>query len=131
MEILNYNFDSNTNEFFNYSKKSLIKGLMTAYGNHYPITVTPDMILILFLQVYSRFMEKNSKKFRHIYLNFEGKKTLIVERGENSPETEKPEDWQGIVDEFTQNIKGEIGENIILNLESNFNTTNPITLATC
>ena len=130
MEILNYNFDSNTNEFFNYGKKSLIRGLMAAYGSHYPITVTPDMILLLFLQGYSRFMEKNSEKFRHIYVNFEGKKTLTVEREGITPETAKPEDWQGIVDEFTQKIKGEIGENIISNLESNFTTTNPITLAT-
>jgi hypothetical protein len=88
------------------------------------------MILLLFLQGYSRFMEKNSEKFRHIYVNFEGKKTLIVEREGITPKTAKPEDWQGIVDEFTGKIKGEIGENIISNLESNFTTTNPVTLAT-
>ena len=130
MEILNYNFDSNTKEFYNYGKKSLIRGLMEAYGNHYPITVTPDMILLLFLQGYSRFMDKNSEKLRHIYVNFEGKKTLIVKRDGITPETAKSEDWQGIIDEFTQKIKGEIGENIISNLESNFTTSNPITLAT-
>ena len=130
MEILNYSFDINKNEFYNYGKKSLIRGLMDAYGSHYPITVTPDMILLLFLQGYSRFMEKNSEKLRHIYVNFEGKKTLTVKREGITPETAKPEDWQGIVDEFTQKIKGEIGENIISNLESNFTTTNPITLAT-
>jgi hypothetical protein len=74
MKILNYNFDANTKEFYNYGKKSLIRGLMEAYGNHYPITVSPDMILILFLQGYSRFMENNSEKLRNIYVNFEGKK---------------------------------------------------------
>ena len=130
MEILNYSFDINKNEFYNYGKKSLIRGLMEAYGNHYPITISPDMILILFLQGYSRFMEKNSEKLRNIYVNFEGKKTLIVKREGITPETTKPEEWQGIIDEFTQKIKEEIGENIISNLESNFTTTNPITLAT-
>ena len=103
---------------------------MEAYGNHYPITVSPDMILILFLQGYSRFMENNSEKLRNIYVNFEGKKTLIVKREGITPETAKPEDWQGIIDEFTQKIKGEIGENIISNLESNFTTSNSVTLAT-
>ena len=130
MEILHYNFDAKAKEFYNYGKKSLIRGLMEAYGNHYPITVTPDMILLLFLQGYSRFMDKNSEKVRHIYVNFEGKKTLIVKREGISPKTAKPEDWQGIIDEFTQKIKAEVGENIISNLESNFTTTNPITLAT-
>ena len=130
MEILNYNFDINQNEFYNYGKISLIRGLMEAYGNHCPITVSPDMILLLFLQGYSRFMEKNTEKLRNIYVNFEGKKTLIVKRQGITPETAKPEEWQGIIDEFTQKIKGEAGENIISNLESNFTTTNPITLAT-
>ena len=130
MEILNYSFDINNNKFYNYGKKSLIRGLMEAYGEHYPITISPDMILILFLQGYSRFMEKNSEKLRNIYVNFEGKKTLTVIREGITPETAKSEEWQGIIDEFTQKIKEEIGENIISNLESNFTTTNPITLAT-
>ena len=130
MEILHYSFDTDKKKFYNYSKKSLIRGLMEAYGNHYPITISPDMILILFLQGYSRFMEKNSEKLRNIYANFEGKKTLTVIREGITPKTAKPEEWQGIIDEFTQKIKGEIGENIISNLESNFTTTNPITLTT-
>ena len=70
MEILHYNFDTEKTEFYNYGKKSLVRGLMEAYENHYPITVSPDMILILFLQGYSRFMEKYSEKFRNQYVNF-------------------------------------------------------------
>ena len=58
MKILHSNFDTNKKEFYNFGKKSLIKGLMNAYENHYPIAISPDMILILFLQGYSRFMEK-------------------------------------------------------------------------
>ena len=85
MEILNYNFDTEKTEFWNYGKKSLIRGLMLAYENHYPITVSPDMILILFLQGYSRFMEKYSEKFRNQYVNFEGKKELSVKRNGITP----------------------------------------------
>ena len=130
MEILNSNFDTDKKTFYNWGKKSLIRGLMEAYGNHYPITITPDMILLLFLQGYTRFMDQNSEKLRNIYVNFGGKKELVVIRNNMSPETAKPEDWQGIIDEFTQKIKEEIGGNITSNLESNFTTTNPITLAT-
>ena len=130
MKILNSNFDTNQKEFYNYGKKSLFRGLMEAYAYHYPITISPDMILILFLQGYSRFMEKHSEKLRNIYVNFQGKKTLTVQREGITPETAKPEDWRGIINEITQDIKGEIGENIISNLESNFTTTNSVTLTT-
>ena len=130
MEILNYNFDTEKSSFFNWGKKSLIRGLMLAYGQHYPITISPDMILLLFLQGYSKFMEKNSEKLRHIYVNFQDKKTLTVVRKGITPETAKPKDWEGIISEFTQKIKEEVGENIISNLECNFSTTDPVQLAT-
>ena len=54
MEILNSNFDTKKTSFFNAGKKSLIRGLMIAYGQHYPITISPDMILLLFLQGYAK-----------------------------------------------------------------------------
>ena len=72
MKILYSKFDTNKKEFYNYEKKSLFRGLLEAYINHYPITISPDMILILFLQGYSRFMEKHSEKVRNAYVNFEG-----------------------------------------------------------
>jgi len=130
MKILHSNFDTDKKEFFNYGKKSLFRGLMEAYAKHYPITISPDMILILFLQGYSRFMENHSEKLRNVYVNFEGQKTVTVFRKGMTPETAKPEDWRDIIDEFTKNITKEIGENIISNLKSNFTTTNPVTLTT-
>ena len=130
MKILNSSFDTDKKEFYNYGKKSLFRGLMEAYASHYPITISPDMILILFLQGYSRIMEIYSEKLRNVYVNFQGKKTLTVVREKMTPETAKPEDWRGIIDEFTEKMKGEIGENIISNLKSNFTTTNPVTLTT-
>ena len=130
MEILNYNFDTEKTSFYNYGKKSLIRGLMEAYLMHYPITVSPDMILLLFLQGYSRFMEKYSERVRNQYVNFKGRKTLVVKRVGITPELASKEDWQGIIEELTGQIKSVIGEQIISNLESNFTTTNPVTLTT-
>ena len=129
-EILHYNFDTNEEEFWNGGKKSLLNGLMLAYQNHYPITVSPDMLLILFLQGYSRFMEKYAEKFRNQYVNFEGKKSLTVVRKEITPKTATKEEWQGIIDEFLGKIKESVGEEIISNMQSNFTTTNSVTLAT-
>ena len=130
MKILYSNFDTDKTEFFNYRKKSLFRGLMEAYANHYPIKISPDMLLILFLQGYSRFMENHSEQLRNVYVNFENQKTITVAREGMTPETAKPKDWRDIIDELTKNISGEIGENIISNLKSNFTTTNPVTLTT-
>ena len=122
MEILHYNFDTEKTEFYNENKKSLIQGLIEAYKNHYPIIVSPDMIWLLFLQGYSRFMEKYHEWVRTQYVNFENKKTIRVARFEMIPEKATKEEWQDILNEFTQKIKDNVGENIISCLESNFST---------
>ena len=63
-------------------------------------------------------------------MNFDGQKTLEVIRVGMDPEKARPEEWRSIIDEYTEKIKEEIGENIILNLECNFTTNNPVTLTT-
>jgi hypothetical protein len=105
LEILYYEFNTEETQFFNTQKKSLIKGLIEAYKNHYPITVSPDMIWLLFLQGYSRFMENHSELVRNQYVNFECKKNLYVKRIGYSPKETDKETWRGIIDEFTEKIK--------------------------
>ena len=80
LKIIHHKFDTNATEFFNYEKKSLIAGLASAYGNHFPINVSPDMIWLLILQGYSRFMDKYSELVREKYVNFQGKKTLYINK---------------------------------------------------
>ena len=46
-EILYYKLDTKEEEIYNFGKKSLIQGLVTAYKNHFPITITPDMIWLI------------------------------------------------------------------------------------
>lgn len=110
--------------------KSLIHGLITAYRNHYPITVTPDMIWILFLQGYSRFMEKYSELVRDQYVNFKDKKELVVMRLGFFADTATTEEWGSIISEFTENIDKNVGKNVVFNLLCNFSTTTPTTLTT-
>lgn len=130
MEILHYNSDTEKTEFYNAYKKSLIQGLIEAYKNHYPITVTPDMIWLLFLQGYSRFMEKYHEWARNNYVNFDNKKTIHVARFEMIPEKATKVEWQDILNEFTQKIKNNVGENIISSLGSNFSTTSRLSITT-
>ena len=130
MEILHYELDTEETEFFNLKKRSLIAGLIIAYKNHYPITISPDMIWLLILQGYSKFMEKYSEIVREKYVNFKGQKTLHVERLGLFPETATKEDWKGIIQEFTQKIEDNVGKEVVSNLQANFSTTNPVILTT-
>jgi len=68
MEILHYKLDTKETEIYNFEKKSLIQGLILAYKNHFPITITPDMIWLLILQGYSRFMDKYSELLHKIFV---------------------------------------------------------------
>ena len=128
LEVLHYKFDTEKTEIFNYEKKSLIQGLIFAYKNHFPINVSHDMIWLLILQGYSKFMDKYSELVREKYVNFEGQKTLHINRYGIPVNSATEEDWNGIIDECVEQIGEHIGEEIISNLQSDFSTTNATTL---
>jgi len=130
LEILHSTFDTKEQEIFNKGKVSLIQGLIEAYKNHYPITVTPDMIWLLFMQGFSCFMEKYSEQVKDKFVNFTGKKDLKVQRLEYTPYTATKEVWDGIVQEFVQKIGDNVGKETIENLESDFSTTTQVAKVT-
>ena len=130
LTIFHHNLDTEETEIYNHKKTSLIAGLILAYKNHYPITITPDMFWILILQGYSRFMEKYSELVRERYVNFEGKKTIRVERLGIFPQEATNEIWQGIIQEYIDKIGNNIGKEVISILEANFTTTNSAILTT-
>ena len=130
LEIFHYTLDTNEEKIFSHEKSSLIQGLIYAYNNHYPITVTPDMIWILILQGFSRFMEKYENLVRERFVNFTGKKDLKVERLDYSPQSATKEVWDGIMKEFVEKIGKNVGQETIDNLECNFSTTSPAALVT-
>ena len=127
-EVLHYKLDTKKNEFFNFGKKSLIQGLVFAYKNHYPMTITPDMIWLLILQGYSRFMDKYHELVREKYVNFEGQKTLHINRYGTEVGKATEDDWDGIIDECVEQIGDNIGKETVSNLQSDFTTTNAATL---
>ena len=129
-EILHYTLDTKEDLIFNYKKSSLIQGLVLAYKNHYPITITPDMIWILVLQGFSRFMEKYEDSVRDIFVNFEGKKELNVEIYDKTPYTATKEDWDGIMKEFVEKIGQHVGQETTDSLECNFSTTSQVAKVT-
>ena len=115
--------DRKENIFFNHRCKSLIQGLILAYKNHYPITVTPDMIWLLIEQGFCRYMDKYHDSVWEKFVNFSGKKELKVKRINMTPYTAKQNDWKDIIDEFVQKIEENVGKDLIDNLGCDFSTT--------
>ena len=128
LRILHYKFDTNETEFSNFGKKSLITGLARAYQFHFPINVSPDMIWILVLQGYSSFMDKYSELVREKYVNFEGKKTIHIELSDSPLDEATEEEWDGMIDDCVEKISKYVGKETILNLQSDFTTTNAASL---
>ena len=130
LEIFHYNLDTDVQEIFNEGKTSLIQGLIAAYKNHYPITISPDMIWILIMQGFSRFMEKYENLVRERFVNFTGKKDLKLERLQYSPYNASKEVWDGIIKEFVQKIGNNVGKEVVDNLECDFSTTSAVAKVT-
>ena len=130
LEIFHYNLDTDEQQIFNAGKTSLIQGLIAAYKNHYPITISPDMIWILIMQGFSRFMEKYENLVRERFVNFTGKKDLKLERLQYSPYNASKEVWDGIIKEFVQKIGNNVGKEVVDNLECDFSTTSAVAKVT-
>lgn len=72
-------------------------------------------------------MDKYHELVRSEYVNFSGQKELVVNRILPIKDWNETV-WKGVINEFVEKIKKNVGENIISNLESNFTTTNSTTL---
>src|SRR6266542_6773522 len=74
------------------SKKSLLKYPMTshglaaailhAYNNHQHLRLSPDDVWLTIAQGVSHHINFNPEKFRHYFVNHQGKKELIVFAGD-------------------------------------------------
>ncbi len=56
-----------------------LNGMVTAYQDHRPFTISPDIIWILISQGFSHHISFNSEKYRDYFVNFQGKKSLKID----------------------------------------------------
>ena len=101
----------------------LLEGFYSSHCNHYPIRIKPDDIWLLIVQSFSNHVNANSEKLRHYFVNFEGKKNLVVDY---------PFDYlkdvnNKILEDFSIQINAQmekyLGKEILNTLTANFTTT--------
>jgi len=57
---------------------NILQGFYSAYENHLPIRLTPDIIWLLIVQGFAFYINFNAEYLRRRFVNFGNKKTLKV-----------------------------------------------------
>ena len=99
-------------------------GFYKAWVNHCPITITPNMIWQLILNVFIKYVDLNSESLREKFVNFEGKKTLKVFQIIKDEVNLIPnkEEWEKIIDNLIIKIGENTGKNILDEFILDFST---------
>ena len=78
-DVLYHSLDKNQNLAFFGKNAPVLNGFYTAHINHYPIRIKPDDIWLLIVQAFSNHVNANSEELRKYFVNFKGKKELVLE----------------------------------------------------
>ncbi|XSG75282.1 DUF4419 domain-containing protein [Herpetosiphon llansteffanensis] len=100
------------------SDHPLLSCLELAYGQHYPLVLTPDCIWLTITQGFSLHLNQNYQQLRQRLVQHSGKKSLHVDEVRTWPEA--IERW---VDQLTQALP----KNLVQTLQCDFSTTTPTT----
>ncbi len=102
-----------------YGMHPFFYGMYDAYAEHRPFVLSPDMVWMLISQGFSHHINANPEKYRDRMVDFQGKKSLVVESNKPLEEAE----WERLIPKFAEeikkNTKGTIAETII----ADFSTT--------
>ena len=106
-----------------FCKHGFLQNFLTAYNNDLPLYISPDDIWLLIAQGFCYHVDSHSEELRKYFVDFEGKKEIIVRRNLLLTETTSVADWESIITELhdgvKKNVKGDLPETI----DFNFSTT--------
>ena len=103
---------------------AFLKSMHQAYADHRPFVLSPDMIWLLISQGFAHHVNHNAEALRDQFVNFQGKKELIVK--ENRIRTGKEDSpWHVVFPQFTEQIASHTGKELIQHLTADFTTTGP------
>ena len=127
-ELINENtigFSFNKNHSLAYinSKVPVLNGFYLAHCNHYPIRIKPDHIWLLIVQAFSNHVNANAESLRHYFVNFSGKKSLVVNYPLNDISQVGKKDLESFAEQINKQIKEKIGDSLVETLTPNFTTT--------
>lgn len=107
-----------------YGEHPFLTGILTAYKEHRPFTISPDIFWLLISQGFARHISNNAEEFRKDIVDFGNKKTLTV-ISNNIELGNTNSDWEAVFPQFTNQISDYAGKELTNILTANFTTTTP------
>lgn len=104
---------------------AFISALHTAFSLHYPVVLTPDSLWLVIAQGFAQHVNANSEQMRKRFVQHEGKKTIEV-RNDKFVKGSPSNDWEGVLDQFSDGIRAEVGDEVHGLLTPTFSTTGPV-----
>jgi hypothetical protein len=105
-----------------YGEHPFLTGILTAYKEHRPFVISPDIVWLLISQGFARHISNNSEEFRSQIVNFKNKKTLTVMSNEITLGNSNS-NWEAVFSQFTNQINDYTGKELTNILTANFSTT--------
>lgn len=107
------------------SDNRFLAAVHTAYSQHYPLVLTPDVIWMCIAQGFAQHVNLNAENLRHLFVEHEGKKKLTVRRDDfvkGSPSNR----WPEVFNDFATQIRAAVGEKVFGALTPTFSTTGAV-----
>ena len=130
-KVLAQSFDINKELAFIKYNAPILNGFYTAHTNHYPIRIKPDDIWLLIVQAFSHHVNNNSEELRRMFVDFDGKKELIIEYQLNTLDEVNKEYLEDFSDKINEKMKKFLGEHLMNILTPDFTTTDYNSLIVC
>ena len=109
----------------NFGEHNFFDGITTAYYDHRPIVLSPDMIWLLISQGFANHILNNAEDLRSMFVKHDGQIDLIV-YGENNIFLDDPNSpWEVVFPEFAKKIGNEVGSELVDAISCNFTTSTP------
>jgi len=96
-----------------YGEHPFLTGILTAYEQHRPFVISPDIVWLLISQGFARHVSNNSEEFRKEIVKFKNKKDLTVIT--NDIQLGNPNsNWEAVFPQFTNQISDYTGGNCLI-----------------
>lgn len=106
----------------------LLAAVYTAFNNHYPLVLSPDMVWITIVQGVAHHMVAHGERLRDRFVSHQGKLNLsfvVLDWVEGSPENP----WADAFASWTEQIRDHVGPQVHDTLLCDFSTSGPVELA--
>jgi hypothetical protein len=92
-----------TTKVYTEGVSNILQGFYSAYENHLPIRLTPDIIWLLIVQGFAHHVNFNAEYLRNRFVNFEKKKKLgLIISKYHSYKQMKSEDYENLFENLTE-----------------------------